>query len=111
MKRENRKYKIEKAEWREFEGFYNPPLVIEYKGKRAPISAGYGDDIEVFRDSNDFVILTTRENLGYAGIEVFDENLTKIGEVFIQNVDEEIGQKFWDYSSNYQAKILVNYLV
>ena len=114
MKTDKRKYKIRQDEYNEVNNqYFNPPLVLEYKGKIQVLNAGNADHIEVFRHGNDFAVLSTNYSLDYAGLDIVDfEN--NPDNLFFDNIteriNEDISRNFWDYSSNTQADILAQYL-
>jgi hypothetical protein len=109
MKKENRSYSIEK---RHFKGDFNPSLIFCYMDNEIKLNAGFSDNIEVFREADNFIILTTNEGLNYAGLEYityhFNEGCILTDDLFFQNVDEiETKKPFFDYSDINQAKILL----
>jgi hypothetical protein len=118
MKKENRKFRIKTGERENYPDHYNMPLEIHYKGFKCMINAGYGDNIAVFRDGQNFVILATNTRLDYAGIDyiVFDcDGLTMHQDIFIQNTEEfsnDAGLKkdLLDYSENFIASFLLQYI-
>ena len=67
---------------------FNPCLEITFRDRTGihihKISAGYCDDIYVYRDNGETYILTNNPYLGYVGMEVF-------------NGDEQIGDLFLEY--------------
>jgi hypothetical protein len=77
---------------------YNPCLEITYRdrfGKHThKLSAGYWDDIDVYREGTETYILSSNPKLGYIGLEVF-EGPDKIGEIFVQEeqVKEVLGSE------------------
>lgn len=68
-------------------GRYNPCLEITYRDRSGrhthKLSAGYWDDIDVYRDGSETYVLTGNPKLGYIGLEVF-EGPDKTGEIFVQ---------------------------
>jgi hypothetical protein len=68
-------------------GRYHPCLEITYRdrfGKHThKLSAGYWDDIDVYRDGSETYILCSNPKLGYIGLEVF-KGPDKTGEIFVQ---------------------------
>ena len=113
MKRENRQYEIRSATWDEVEGkqYYTLPLLIEYKGQKQILPCGQADSIDVMRDGNDMYLLSTNYNLDYAGLTLIDFEEVETG-TFMEAVSEQFDSKtkFFEYSPNYQADILVKYL-
>ena len=77
---------------------YNPCLEITYRdrfGKHThKLSAGYWDDIDVYREGPITYILSSNPKLGYIGLEMF-EGPDKIGEIFVQEeqVKEVLGSE------------------
>jgi hypothetical protein len=78
-------------------GRYNPCLEITYRdrfGKHThKLTAGYWDDLDVYREGNETYILSSNPKLGYVGLEVF-EGPDKTGEMFVQEeqVKEVLGR-------------------
>lgn len=76
---------------------YNPSLEITFRDRSGQhihkLSAGYDDDVDVYREGPETYILTTNPRLGYIGLEVF-EGPDKTGEMFIQGeqVKEVLGR-------------------
>ncbi len=66
---------------------YNPCLEITFRDRSGQhthkLSAGYGDDLDVYREGSETHILTTNPRLGYMGLEVF-EGADKTGEIFVE---------------------------
>ena len=75
---------------------FNPCLEISFRDWRGQhnhkISAGYDDEIHVYREHGETFILTQNQRLGYAGLEVFN-GAESVGEIFLQgdNVIETLG--------------------
>ena len=69
---------------------FNPCLQITYRdrlGKHThKLSAGYEDDIHVYREHGDTFVLTRNFRLGYVGLEVFNGN-ESVGNIFLQGDD------------------------
>jgi hypothetical protein len=88
MRRVHR-YSIAKEDYWEMlhAGRYNPCLQITYRdrfGKHThKLSAGYWDDIDVYREGSETYILSSNPKLGYVGLEIF-EGAEKQGEIFLQ---------------------------
>jgi len=76
---------------------FNPCLEITFRDRSGQhthkLSAGYGDDLDVYREGLETYILTTNPRLGYIGLEVF-EGGDKTGEIFVEEyqVKETIGR-------------------
>jgi hypothetical protein len=68
-------------------GRFNPCLEITFRDKRGihhhKLSAGYSDDIYVYREHQETFILTHNPGLGYVGLEVFESD-TKSGDIFLE---------------------------
>jgi len=79
-------------------GRYNPCMEITYRdrfGKHThKLSAGYWDDVDVYREGPITYILSSNPKLGYVGLEVF-EGPDKTGEMFVQGdqVNEVLGHE------------------
>jgi len=78
-------------------GRFNPCIEITYRDRSGKhthkLSAGYSDDINVYRDDLDTFILSRNSRLGYIGLEVF-EGAYKTGEIFLEShqVKEVLGR-------------------
>lgn len=72
------------------EFYYNPPLVIEYKGKKYITGAGYSDNITIFADTEEICILTQNSRHGYCGAQFLDASTGKENaSIFLQGNDIE----------------------
>jgi hypothetical protein len=77
---------------------HHPCLEISYRDRSGEyihkLSAGYGDDIDVYREGATTYILSQNPNLGYIGLEMFD-GPDKTGEMFVESerVTEVLGRK------------------
>ena len=77
---------------------HNPCLEITYRDRSGEythkLSAGYWDDIDVYREGSETYILSSNSKLGYIGLEVF-EGPDKSGEIFVQEeqVKEVLGRE------------------
>jgi hypothetical protein len=75
---------------------FNPCLEITFRDKRGQhthkISAGYNDEIHVYREHRKTFILTQNQCLGYVGLDVFN-GAESVGDIFLQgdNVIETLG--------------------
>ena len=96
---------------------YHAGLELTYRDKggnhTVAISASYTDDISVFREGGDTIVLVTNFSLNYAGIEIYrDGNLA--GEMFLQSdydIKETIGvDDIGDRSDMYIAKVLFQHI-
>ena len=69
-------------------GRFNPCLEIIFRDRSGKhthkLSAGYSDDIDVYRDDLDTFILSRNSRLGYVGLEVF-EGADKTGAIFLES--------------------------
>ena len=76
---------------------FNPCLEITFRDRSGQhthkLSAGYDDDLDVYREGPETYILTTNSRLGYIGLEVF-EGADKTAEIFLEEhqVKELIGR-------------------
>jgi hypothetical protein len=76
---------------------YNPSLEITFRDRSGQhthkLSAGYDDDVNVYREGPETYVLTTNPRLGYVGLEIF-EGAEKQGEIFLQEeqVNEVLGR-------------------
>jgi GT2 family glycosyltransferase len=111
MKKDTRKWKIT------YDPYESKHTIFQYRGNKLKLSAGRTDDITVLRDGKNFFILTTNEQLGYAGFEYVDStDCVLIQDCFFQNIQEvfeEItGTKkdFFDYTEGYQADFLAQWI-
>jgi len=66
---------------------FNPCLEITFRDRsgqhKHKLSAGYGDDLNVYREGPETLVLATNARLGYIGLEVF-EGADKTGEIFVE---------------------------
>ena len=66
---------------------FNPCLKITFRDKNGihhhQLSAGYDDDIYVYREHHQTFILTQNLRLGYVGLELFEGD-TKSGDIFLE---------------------------
>jgi len=75
---------------------HSPCLVITFQDKSGShthkLSAGYSDDIDVYRDGKETFVLSRNPRLDYVGLEIF-EGPEKQGSVFLQGhqVKEVLG--------------------
>ena len=76
---------------------FNPCLEITFRDRSGQhthkLTAGYGDDLGVYREGSETYVLTTNPRLGYIGLEVF-EGPNKTGEIFLEKsqVKETLGR-------------------
>jgi hypothetical protein len=116
MKKENRKYTIEQGKIEDYPQHYNSPLELKYNGMKTALSAGLSDEIYVYRDGDNFVILTVNNRLGYAGleyIEAYNGQLSVSGSIFLDNTPAEenmLKKDLLDYSESYIANFLMQWI-
>jgi len=67
---------------------HNPCLVIKFKDKSGnhthKLSAGYQDDIDVYREGLETYVLSSNSMLGYVGLEIL-EGPDNIGAIFLED--------------------------
>ncbi len=70
-----------------------PCLVITFKDKSGShthkLSAGYQDDIDVYREGSETFVLSRNSMLDYVGLEIFEKR-EKQGEIFLQGHQKEV---------------------
>lgn len=77
---------------------FNPCLEITFRDPTGQhthkLSAGYDDDLDVYREGSETYVLITNHRLGYVGLEVF-EVPDKTGEIFLEEhqVKETLGRE------------------
>ena len=66
---------------------FSPCLEITFRDRSGQhthkLSAGYDDDLDVYREGPETYILTTNSRFGYIRLEVF-EGADKTGEIFVE---------------------------
>ena len=78
-------------------GRFNPSLEIIFRDRhdthRHKLSAGYADDIHVYREAGLTCVLSINNSLGYIGMETF-EGSQPVGDIFLQGdqVVETLGR-------------------
>jgi hypothetical protein len=78
-------------------GRFNPSLEIIFRDRhgthRHKLSAGYLDDIDVYRESGLTCVLSINHSLGYVGLEAF-EGSEPAGDIFLngEQVVEALGR-------------------
>lgn len=76
-------------------GFYNPPMILQYKKNETVIGVGTQDHLYFYKihGTDETMLLSLNLGLPYAGLEVYDGDTVKVSDVFMQNdYDlEEIG--------------------
>jgi hypothetical protein len=91
----------------------NPGLVLEYCNLTIPLSAGYSDTIQIYRNSNSLLVLIINYQLGYIGLdelECLDGGI--IGTVFLNEyqIKECIGSRWQQMKPETLMKRLSEYL-
>ena len=77
---------------------FNPCLEITFRDRSGQhthkLSAGYDDDLDVYREGSETLVLATNPRLGYVGLEVF-KGPDKTGEIFVveHQVIETLGRE------------------
>lgn len=77
---------------------FNPCLEITFRDRSGQhthkLTAGYDDELDLYRDGPETLVLSTNFKLGYIGLEVF-EGTDKTGEIFVEahRVKEIIGRE------------------
>ena len=77
---------------------FHPCLEITFRdhsGRHThKLSAGYNDDLDVYREGSETLVLSTNSKLGYIGLEVF-KGPDKTGEIFVEEhqVIETLGRE------------------
>ncbi len=59
--------------------------VVIDNGPTLTISAGHSDNVDVFVDNGEYVILSTNNGLGYCGVEIFDNAGERVADIFAQD--------------------------
>jgi hypothetical protein len=78
-------------------GRFNPALEIVFEDsngiRRNKLTAGYSDDIHIYREGSLLCILSINKRIGYVGLEVFDGD-QPFGDIFLQGdqVAEALGR-------------------
>jgi hypothetical protein len=94
-------------------GLQNPGLIMEYCRLKIPLSAGYSDTVEIYRNGNSLMILTTNRHLEYVGLEevdILDGNT--IGGVFFlgYQITDTLGCRWRQMKADTLIKRLSEYL-
>jgi hypothetical protein len=74
-----------------------PGLILEYINLMIPLSAGYSDTIQIYRNGNSLLILITNNQIGYVGLDEVDcLDGDIIGTIFMQEYQlKESVSKNW----------------
>lgn len=106
---------IRKMTWEETReaGLQNAGLVLEYGDLLIPLSAGYSDTVEIYRNGNSLMILTINMQLEYVALDEVDcLDGGIIGSVFLEvsNVVESISNRWLQMNADTLVKGLSEYL-
>jgi len=112
-----RGWKLDHESWDEAQRArrYNRAITLTYTHgsarHRVVLQAGEADEIDVLSDGNAVYVLTSNFGLGYVGLEVFPDGARE-AEAFVQGseVEECLGESFWDLSPSEKTAQLVPYL-
>lgn len=91
----------------------NLGLVMEYCDLMIPLSAGYSDTIQIYRNGNSLLILITNRQLGYVGLDEVDcLDGDIIGTIFLEEyqLKESVSKNWHLMKSETLIKQLSNYL-
>lgn len=91
----------------------NPGLILEYCNLMIPLTAGYSDNVMVYRNGNSLLILITNRQLGYVGLDEVDcLDGDIIGSVFLheQQIKETIGSRWLQMKPETLIRRLIAYL-
>jgi len=78
-------------------GRFNPCLKIIFQDRsgkhKHKLSAGYGDELDIYREGKETFVLSANSRLGYVGLEVF-EGAQKTGGIFLDEhqIKEVLGR-------------------
>ena len=95
-------------------GYYHCPHILRYNGHEVILPSGESDHIELFEHDGFIVLLSSNSHHGYAGVDLYDQNMVHIAENFIQNCNDPLSpvynsrRDFFDLTYNFQAKYLCN---
>ena len=106
---------IRKMTWEEthHHNLQNPSLIQEYINLMIPLSAGYSDTIQIYRNGNSLLILITNRNLGYVGLDEVDcLDGDIIGSVFLEEyrIKDCLGRRWLQMKPETLIKKLAPYL-
>lgn len=91
----------------------NPGLILEYCNLMIPLSAGYSDNVMIYRKSNSLLILITNPQLGYVGLDEVDcLDGDIIGTAFLEEhqLKESVGKNWHIMKPETLIKRLSGYL-
>lgn len=91
----------------------NPGIILEYCHLMIPLSAGYTDTIQIYRNGNSLIVLITNNQLGYIGldeVDLLDGDI--IGTVFLEEhqIKECIGKNWQQMKPETLIRRLSDYL-
>ena len=106
---------IRKMTWEEtsIHQLHNPGLILEYCHLMIPLSAGYTDTIQIYRNGNSLMILITNKQQGYIGLDEVDcLDGDIIGTVFLEEhqIKECIGNRWQQMKPETLIRRLANYI-
>lgn len=97
--------------------FYNLPYLLVYNGRDTVAPCGSTDNVSLFQEGDDLILLCSNSRHGYVGITVYDFELNEKTEYFCQNMEDELlpildisMDRFFDYTYLHQAEIIYNLL-
>ena len=107
--------RIRKMNWEETRShkLQNPGLIMEYCNLMIPLSAGYSDTVEIYRNGNSLMILTINTDIEYVSLDEVDYlDGQIIGSVFLEGcqIVESIGNRWLQMKSETLMKRLSEYL-
>jgi hypothetical protein len=91
----------------------NPGLILEYCNLMIPLSAGYSDMIQIYRNGNSLLILITNRQLGYVGLDEVDcLDGDIIGTVFLEEyqIKESVSKNWLQMKPETLIKRMTPYL-
>jgi hypothetical protein len=106
---------IRKMTWEEQReaGLFNPGLMMEYCDLLIPLSAGYSDTVEIYRNGNSLMILTVNTDIEYVSLDEVDcLDGETIRSVFLESshIVEGIGNRWLQMKPETSIKRLSEYL-
>ena len=91
----------------------DPGLILEYCSLKIPLSAGYSDSVEIYREGNSLMILTVNTDIEYVSLDEVDcLDGQVIGSVFLEgcHIVESIGNRWLQKKPETLVKRLSEYL-
>lgn len=91
----------------------NPGLILEYCNLMIPLTAGYSDNIMIYRKGNSLLVLITNRQLGYVGLDEVDcLDGDIIGSAFLHEhqIKETIGSRWLQMKPETLINRLIAYL-